>query len=204
MARYYDVRADISRLGLDDIVETTGYVDDEAFDRHVREADVCLCLRWPTNREASGPWYRCLSAGKPTVINDLTHLAEVPTLDPRSWSVLVASDSASDATAPLGTEQAAAVSIDILDEDHSLGLAMRRLALDAALRDSLGRGARRLWAAHHTIEHMAADYERVLSDTVAAPQRLVAERLPAHLRADATGTLRHLAAEVGVAVDWLG
>jgi hypothetical protein len=66
VARYYDVRGDISRLGIDDIVETTGYVDDEAFDRHVRESDVCLCLRWPTNREASGPWYRCLSAGNHT------------------------------------------------------------------------------------------------------------------------------------------
>ncbi len=59
---------------------------DEAFTENIAACDVALNLRWPTAREMSGPWLRCLAAGKPTVIVDLAHLADVPTLDPRRGS----------------------------------------------------------------------------------------------------------------------
>ena len=36
---------------------------------------------------------------------------------------------------------------------------MRRLATDAALRETLGRAARDYWRREHTIETMADDYE---------------------------------------------
>ena len=78
---HYDVRADAEAHGVADLVEVTGWVDDAAFDRAILDADVCLCLRWPTNREASGPWIRALAAGRPTVINDLTHLCLLYTSD---------------------------------------------------------------------------------------------------------------------------
>ena len=81
----------------------------------------------------------------------------------------VASPAAADATRVWRREEAVAVAIDILDEDHSLAIAMRRLALDAALRAELGRAARRHWAAGHTVEHMAADYERAIAAAAAAP-----------------------------------
>jgi glycosyltransferase involved in cell wall biosynthesis len=195
---HYDVAAEAAGLGLEGVVEITGFVDDAAFDRHVREADVCLCLRWPTNREASGPWYRCLSAAKPTIINDLTHLVDVPTLDPRTWTVLAARA----ASVPAG-EDAVAVSLDILDEDHSLALAMRRLALDAGLRAAIGRAARHFWAEHHTLARMTSDYARVLDAAAAAPVPPAPEGLPAHVRDDGTRTLVRLAADAGVAVDLL-
>ena len=38
-------------------------------------ADICACLRWPTNRETSASWLRCLAAGRPTIVTDLAHLA---------------------------------------------------------------------------------------------------------------------------------
>jgi glycosyltransferase involved in cell wall biosynthesis len=199
---HYDVAADAEALGVSDLVEVTGYAGDEAFDRAIVEADVCLCLRWPTNREASGPWIRALAAGKPTVINDLAHLVDLPTLDPRTWEVQVASPAAADALRAWRREEAIAVAIDILDEDHSLGLAMRRLALDAGLRAELGAAARRHWAAHHTVAQMADDYERAIQAAAAAP-RQPARRLPAHVTADGTALLRRLAAEAGVAVDFL-
>jgi glycosyltransferase involved in cell wall biosynthesis len=199
---HYDVRADAEAHGVGDLVDVTGWVDDDGFDRAIVEADVCLCLRWPTNREASGPWIRALAAGKPTVVNDLTHLVDLPTLDPRTWTVQVASVAAADATRAWRREDAVAVAIDILDEDHSLAIAMRRLALDAGLRADLGAAARRQWAAGHTVEHMAADYERAIQTAAAAPAR-PDRPLPRHVTVDGTALARRLAAEVGVAVDFL-
>jgi glycosyltransferase involved in cell wall biosynthesis len=204
---HYDVLADARAHGVDDLVEVTGWVDDDAFDRAILESDVCLCLRWPTSREASGPWLRALAAGKPTVVNDLVHLVDLPTLDPRTWEVQVASPAAADATRVWRGEEAIAVAIDILDEDHSLAIAMRRLALDAGLRAELGAAARRHWAAGHTVEHMAADYERAIEAAAAAPAVVPSDRaarpLPPHATRDGTALARRLAAEVGVAVDFL-
>lgn len=199
---HYDVHADATAHGVDDLVEVTGWTDDEAFDRAIVESDVCLCLRWPTNREASGPWLRALSAGKPTVVNDLAHLVDLPTLDPRTWEVQVASTNAADATRAWRREEAIAVAIDILDEDHSLAIAMRRLALDAGLRADLGAAARRHWADGHTVQHMADDYERAIQAAAATPTR-PGRPLPAHATADGTALARRLAAEVGVAVNFL-
>jgi glycosyltransferase involved in cell wall biosynthesis len=203
-AAHYDVRADAESLGVADLVDITGFVTDEEFDRHIVSSDVCLCLRWPTNREASGPWLRCLSAGRPTVLNDLVHLVDIPMADPRTWQVAVAPGDAAAALHPPGLEDAVAVGIDILDEDHSLALAMRRLALDADLRASLGRAARRLWETRHTLACMAADYEHAIDAAAKLPTPAPATRgLPRHLLADGGETARRLAAETGVAVDFL-
>jgi glycosyltransferase involved in cell wall biosynthesis len=202
VASYYDVHADAKAHGVEDLVEVTGYADDAAFDRAILESDVCLCLRWPTNREASGPWIRALAAGKPTVVNDLAHLVDLPTLDPRTWEVQVASTAAGDASRVWRREEAIAVAVDILDEDHSLAVAMRRLALDVDLRAELGAAARRHWAAHHTVAHMAADYDRAIAAAAAAPAH-PGRPLPAHVTVDGTARARRLAAEVGVAVDFL-
>src|SRR5947207_2139398 len=72
------------------------------------------------------------------------------------------------------------IGVDILDEDHSLRLSMRRLALDAALRQQLGNAAREWWAREHTVAAMADDYERMIAEAMAAPLPQV--ELPAHMR----------------------
>jgi hypothetical protein len=59
-----------------------------------------------------------LAAGVPTVTIDLAHTWHVPALDPRTWQCRL----------PGGRAAPVTVAIDILDEDHSLRLAMRRLA----------------------------------------------------------------------------
>jgi glycosyltransferase involved in cell wall biosynthesis len=201
-APYYDIAADIARHGLADRVTLTGYLDtDESLTDHLAACDVTLNLRWPTARETSGPWLRALAAGRATVITDLVHLADVPSLDPRTWTVQEAgyqgsgigdrgsgigkdhegSASALSAPSPIpGPRSPICVAIDILDEDHSLRLAMRRLAADAALRAQLGRAAREWWAREHSVEAMVDDYERVMRDAAARPDPPV--DLPAHLR----------------------
>src|SRR5690606_8322021 len=138
--RHYDVAADIARLGLDAHTIVTGYVDEDGmFDEYVAACDVAITLRWPTAREVSGPWLRALATGRPTITTDLAHMAHVPALDPRTWQP-------HQKTGGL----VFSVAIDILDEDHSLRLAMRRLAGDAGLRDTLGRAAASYWEMHHS------------------------------------------------------
>jgi glycosyltransferase involved in cell wall biosynthesis len=200
---HYDVRAEAAALGIADRVDITGYVPDEDLPAHLAAADVCICLRWPTARETSASWLRCLAAGKPTIVTDLTHLVDVPTLDPRSWTLLHARADAASVGQPPTVADAVAVSIDILDEDHSLELAMRRLALDVPLRERLGRAARRYWEATATLPLMLDDYMRVLANAAARPAPDPARLgLPAHLLEDHASHGRQIAGEFGVPVPW--
>ena len=90
------------------------------------------------------------------------------------------------------------IAIDILDEDHSLRLAMRRLATDAALRERLGHAAREWWEREHTIEAMVDDYERVMREAIARPAPDVA--LPGHMRDAGDRKMRALLEPFGVTV----
>jgi glycosyltransferase involved in cell wall biosynthesis len=198
---YYDLEADVVRYGLRDRVTVTGFVADEVLDEWLDAADVCVCLRWPTTREMSASWLRCLAAGKPTVITDLAHMVGVPSLDPRSWTLVSAREDAAATMHPPRVADAVAVGIDILDEDHSLGLAFQRLAVDATLRETLGRNGRAYWAANHTLAAMADDYRRVIAEACAMPVLPAPRAWPSHLRADGTGLLTSLTAEIGVSSD---
>ena len=51
----------------------------------LQAADICACLRWPTNGETSASWLRAMAAGRATIITDLAHQPEVPVVDPRGW-----------------------------------------------------------------------------------------------------------------------
>ncbi len=135
---HFDARAEIRSRGLEDHVVVTGFVPDDQLPAYIRATDVCLCMRWPSSRETSASWLRCLAAGKPTVITDLVHTVDVPAQDPRTWEVLHAAVHPGSASPRDGGAPAVCVSLDILDEDHSLRLAMRRLAKDADLRAELG------------------------------------------------------------------
>lgn len=196
-ADHYDVASAVRRLGVGEQVTITGYLEDnQAFTDAVAACDVSLNLRWPTAREISGPWLRALAAGKPTVTIDLAHTADVPALDPRSWTVAHASPSTGPAPDPV------TVAIDILDEDHSLRLAMRRLALDGELRRRLGAAAAAWWEERHSTAGMVEDYERVITRAISTP----APRpdLPSHLRTDGSERLRTLLAPFAVDVDLWG
>jgi glycosyltransferase involved in cell wall biosynthesis len=196
-ADHYDVAADVQRLGIGERVSITGYLhEDAAFTEAVAACDVSLNLRWPTAREVSGPWLRALAAGTPTITLDLAHTADVPALDPRSWTVTHAAPSLAAEPHPV------TVAIDILDEDHSLRLAMRRLASDGALRTRLGRAAAAWWEQSHSIDSMIDDYQRVITRAIASPAP--APDLPPHLRADGSERLRGLLEPFGGDLDLWG
>ena len=149
----------VERLGLSEAVLWRDTLHDDAFEVAIASVDVVINLRWPTAVETSGPWLRALAAGRPTVIVDLAHQPQVPALDPRTWRAYDATDRRPPIT----------VAIDILDEDHSLRLAMRRLAEDRELGAALGSAARAYWEGEHTLTRMADAYESVLAEAAAAP-----------------------------------
>ena len=181
---------DLAASGIAGRVRVVGYVAEEAVGEYLAAADACLCLRWPTALETSGSWVQCLAAARPTVISDLAHLVDIPTIDPRTWR----------ASHP--TREGVAIAIDLLDEDHALLLAMRRLAHDARLREDLGRAGRAWWSANHTLDAMASDYARVIADAVTRPSPAAAG-LPAHFTRDYTDLARTIARTFGVDVDIL-
>ena len=184
-AAHYDVNADAAAAGIADRVHVTGFVPDEQVPGYLIAADICACLRWPTNRETSASWLRCIAAGRPTIITELAHLGHVPTFDPRGWRVL-------DINRP--PREPVAVSIDPLDEDHSLQLALERLVADHQLRDRMGRAARAWWSTHHRLDQMAVAYDDVIRAAAQAPAPSPA--LPAHLLADGGSQLQTLAADL--------
>jgi glycosyltransferase involved in cell wall biosynthesis len=186
-ASHYDVRADVAAHGLSGHASFMGYLEheDELTDA-IAASDVALTLRWPTAREVSGPWLRALAAGVPTVTIDLEHTWHVPSLDPRTWRPTEAGRSSRPVT----------VAIDILDEDHSLRLAMRRLAFDAVLRGALAEAGREYWQREHATARMLDDYRRIIARAAARPIPRV--DLPPHLVDDGDRRLRALLHDVGV------
>ena len=153
--------AEAEALGVGAHISVTGRIADDQLPAHLAAADVGVSLGWPPSRGVSASWLRWLAAGKPTIVTDVVHASDVPALDPRDWTIAgrpAARDAAGRAVEPV------AVAIDILDEDHSLGLAVARLAASPALRAELGRAARRLWETRFTLERMAAGYEQCIDD----------------------------------------
>jgi glycosyltransferase involved in cell wall biosynthesis len=188
-AAHYDLMAEAREQGVADRVVGAGYVADEDLAGYLNAVDVCLNLRWPTGRETSAAWLRCVAAGKPTVITDLAHTTDVPSLDLRSMSNVC--------TLP-GAHEPVCVHVDLEDEANMLRLALRRLTEDAGLRARMGNAARRYWEAEGTTGLMARDYEGALEATRIAADPILPARWPAHLRADGTATARRVADEVGV------
>jgi glycosyltransferase involved in cell wall biosynthesis len=175
IASHYDLAADIGRRNLGALVAQTGYLPDGELTAHLVACDVSMNLRWPTAREMSGPWLRALAAGLATVVVDLAHTADVPSLDPRTWTVSHARPAGQPAPEPI------TVAIDILDEAHSLRLAMRRLALDADLRTRLGAAAADFWHREHSMQRMLEDYRRVIRRALERPAPQIPTPWPAHL-----------------------
>src|SRR4051812_33431040 len=166
-------------------IHVSRHVPDEAIGDYLAASDACLCLRWPTALETSAAWVQCLAAGRATIITDLAHLVDIPSIDLRNRR-------ASNPSA-----EAVALRIDPLDEHDSLVLAMRALADEPLLRQSLGRAGSAYWRTNHSMEIMVRDYEQLITHAAARPAP-VATDLPPHFTADYTGAAREIAAQFGV------
>ncbi|CAN5368404.1 hypothetical protein BH23ACI1_BH23ACI1_16990 [soil metagenome] len=185
-AGHLDLAASVAARDLAPHVTLTGYLEDDSdLTDAIAASDVALNLRWPTAREMSGPWLRALAAGVPTVTTRLAHTTHVPSLDPRTWQ-----PDQRNGPAPV------TIAVDILDEGHSLRLALRRLALDPGLRGSLAQAGRTYWTSEHSVDRMVEDYQRILP--LAADRPSPRPDLPAHLVTDGDRHLRGLVNELNL------
>jgi len=188
-ARLLLVGNDPGAIGGTERVTLTGPLDDQTVADHLAASDVCLSLQWPDRSDGVRSWLTAMAAGKPTVIADHAHLVDVPSLDPRDWQPRrVASpaeksrDLAKDPTC---------VTIDMVDEGHSLKLALRRLAEDSQLRSRLGANAKNLCATRFSADRMVNVMEDAVTRALAVPPEAVRRPdFPPHLLADGTDVAR--------------
>jgi glycosyltransferase involved in cell wall biosynthesis len=184
-SEYPGLARDLSSSAAATRVHVVGYVADESVGDYLTAADACLCLRWPTALESSASWLQCLAAGRPTAISDLAHLADVPTLDPRSRRA-----------SRIGIEPVA-IAIDLVEEEGALLAAMRALANDPALGKALGRAGRAYWSTNHTVDAMADDYRRAITVAASLPAPNPSD-LPLHFLDDHSGRARSIARAFGI------
>lgn len=186
---HYDIAEAIRAHGLTARAHLVGYIDDDEIPGYLAATDVCLCLRWPSNGETSGFWTRAIGAGRPVVMTTLHVHADVPLTEITSHDA--------PATDAIGFR------IDLLAESDELPRALEALVRDASLRQRMGIAARRYWETHHSVDLMADDYERLLTEAAALGGGDVS--LPAHLTATGEELARALMRESGLrGVPWEG
>jgi hypothetical protein len=152
-------------------------------------ADVVVTLAW-SSRNQGRPSHPAFAAGIPVIALETICSADWPSLDPQTWRPRGAS-----------TDRPIAVTVDLRDEEHSLAVAMRRLAADAALRSELGEHAR-AWSRAHESAPVAVDaWQRLLHEAARIEPPPRPPDWPDHFTADGTGEARAILAQFGATVD---
>jgi hypothetical protein len=150
-------------------------------------ADVVLSLAWPADGDSLAPVLDAMRRRQAVMAFEIEATADWPALDPQTWH-------------PRGADGAPPilVSIDPRDEEHSLVLALRRLARDPDLRERLAGNAHAWWRTHATLAREVDAWLEVL-DAVASAH---APSSPPWLQ-DGTAGARAVLNEFGVTVDFL-
>jgi hypothetical protein len=156
----------------------------------VRDADVILALGWPPAGEPQTAALVGMAAGRPVVVLETEVTADWPSIDPQTWQ-----------PRGLPISKPVVVSIDPRDEEHSLVLAIRRLAEDEPLRAQLGASAREWWGRHATARHAAARWLAVLDEAASLAPPARPSDWPPHLTADGTELAREILRDIGTSVD---
>jgi hypothetical protein len=157
----------------------------------LENADILIAVTWPPADELTIA-LAGMAAGKAVIVLETESTAGWPALDPQTWQ-------------PRGWtgQPPIVVSIDPRDEEHSLAIALRRLAADAQLRTSLGSAAHTWWQQHATLEHALQAWRSILAEAVTVTPPPRPPDWPRHLTADGTERAREVLAEFGASVDFL-
>ncbi len=149
----------LARLGVRERTVITGRVPLGELAVHMEAADLVVHLRYPTARETSAALLRVLAQGRPVVMSDHEHLADVPA--------------------------DAVVRADLTDEEGDVTRAILRLAEKPDMRSALGTAAAEFVRREHSPERMRAAYEGALERTRALEPPAHGP-WPAHLRSRST------------------
>jgi hypothetical protein len=172
-------RVELSRV---DIVDASAVLD----------ADVIVATRWPSLGRPLLAALTGAAAGKAVVVAETESTAGWPALDPQTWQPRAIATGIAPPATPM------AISIDPRDEEHSLVLALTRLAADGTLRSSLGDAARAWWAEHATVAHAVSAWRALLAEAAALPVPPRPPGWPTHLDADGGGLARQILEEFGL------
>ncbi len=134
----YDLRSLVARMGMENTVQITGYVERAAFEDYVAAADICVNLRHPTAGETSASLLRLLGAGRPTLVTASGSFTELP------------------------PGVAAQLDPDRTEGDLILAYC-RLLARRPDIAAAMGAQARNYVAREHTLDGAAQGYMRFLS-----------------------------------------
>jgi glycosyltransferase involved in cell wall biosynthesis len=133
----------LERVGVAERVIVTGRVDFAELAAHMEAADAAVHLRYPTARETSAALLRLLAQGRPVIVSDLEHLADIP-----AESV---------------------VRVDPTDEEGAVTRALITLAGRPDLRAGLGRRAREFARVEHAPARSRAHYETAIAQASSRP-----------------------------------
>ena len=139
--------ARLASLGLASRAVVTGRVPFPELAAHIEMADAVAHLRYPTARETSAALLRVLAQGRPTIMGDLEHLADVP--------------------------QDAVIRADVADEEGETTRAILKLAASPALRARLGATARAFVERAHAPTLTAEAYADAIERAIARPRSTV-------------------------------
>jgi glycosyltransferase involved in cell wall biosynthesis len=122
---------------------------------HMEAADLVVHLRYPTARETSAALLRILAQGRPTILSDLEHWADVP--------------------------EDAVIRVDVTEEEGQVTRALLQLAGDRVRRLRLGERARAFVGREHSPAACRSGYETAIAMAAAWPDP-PARPWPAHWR----------------------
>jgi glycosyltransferase involved in cell wall biosynthesis len=133
----------LHRLGVLARTVITGRVPFWTLPAHIEAADIVVHLRYPTARETSAALLRVLAQGRPTVVSDLEHLADIP----------------GDAVLRAG----------LTEEEDEVTRGILRLAARPAARAQLGERARDFVQREHAPARCRAGYEAAMERAARRP-----------------------------------
>jgi hypothetical protein len=164
-ARAELVRRVLARAGLAE--PQADLLTDPSPARVLLDSDILLALRWPWFGEPLTEALAGMAAQRAVVVLETAGSADWPALDPQTWRSRGAA-----ARPPI------VVSVDPLDEEHSLTLTVKRLVTDTSLRHRLRAAGFDWWNGHATPAHAVDDWERALHEACERSRRSSATSVP--------------------------
>jgi hypothetical protein len=151
---------------------------------------VVVSIPWPPPTGLSAGALAAMAAARAVVVLETEATASLPALDPQTWL-----------PRDLQTGPPVVVSLDPRDEEHSLMIALRRLADDRSLGRDLGRAAAEWSRAHASPAAAARAWQALLEEAASLQPPERPASWPAHLSPDGTEVARQILDEFGVSLD---